>query len=178
MEEHKRLFMEKAKEIGFLIVLRSGTWKNIDEPPYHETIDAGLSVVVDSPENETMVLEWLETEAGSSEAARYCLVCGHIPFTKGNVALVTKDTWYIGGDQIPKEMHKRFIDIALEKRAEWTLDDDLEEEHLETLEQTLDGIHIENGRLMDVKVAQLVKAKLYQTYYTPENLDGEVFTSS
>lgn len=181
MEEHKRLFLEKAKEIGFSIVIKPKDWKKIDKPPY--TGDPGLTVVIKpesefySEDNEAKVVEWLETEKGSSEAARYCLVCGHIPFTKENVALVvSKDTWYISGGRIPREMHKRFIDIAEESKDFWTLDDDLEEEHLELLEQTLDGVHIEAGRLKDVKVAQRRKVKVYQTYYTP-TIDKKLFTA-
>lgn len=175
MEEHKRLFMEKAKEIGFLIVLKSGTYKRLDKPPYLETIDPGLSVVIDSPENEATVVEWLETKQGSAEAARYCLVCGHIPVTKENVALTDGGgTWYLGADQIPKEMHKRFIDAALESKDDWTLDDDLEQEHLKLNERTLDGVHIEDGRLKDVKVAELREVRVYQTYCTP-TFDKELF---
>ncbi|GAH19215.1 unnamed protein product [marine sediment metagenome] len=154
MKEHQRLFLEKAKEIGFSFA----------------------SIIVNSPKNEAKAIEWLETEEGSIEAARYCLVCGHIPFTKENVALVNGGgSWYIGGDRIPKETHQRFIDIALKSRKNWTLDDCLEEEILEVLEQTLDGIHVKDGRLVDVKVALLSKARLYQTYYTPD-MDKELFT--
>ena len=175
MEEHKRLFLEKAMELGFSIVLRPREFKHIDKPPYTEDIDPGLSVVVNSAENEAKVREWLDTEKGSQEAARYCLVCGLIPFTPENVALVDgRDSWHIGADQIPKETHQKFIDYALADKDECTLDDDHEMEHLALLSTELDGIHIENGRVVNVKVGQTRRIKVYQTYYTPR-IDKDLF---
>lgn len=153
MERHKELFLRKAKEIGFSI--------------------PGIGIV-DSPDNEDKAKEWLETKEGSQEAARYCLVCGHIPFTPENVGLVGDGSWYIGGEQIPEEMHQKLIDYALEEKKNWVMDDDYEMEHLALLSTELDGIHIESGRVIDVKVGQTRRIRVYQTYYTP-TIDRDLF---
>jgi hypothetical protein len=174
IEEHKRIFLEKVKEIGFSVIVRPRVTKQIDKPPYFEVIEEGLSVVLKpesefyTPDGERQLLEWLETPEGSREAARYNLVNGNIPFTKENVALVDEEAWYISAEHMPKEMHQKFIDIALKSEGFWVLDDEHEDEHLETLSTELEGIHIEKGRVKDIKFAQLRKIKVWQSYYTPE----------
>ena len=159
MEEYKRLFLEKAKEHRFSI--------------------PGLRIIVSSPENEAKVIEWLSTEKGSSEAARYCLVNGLIPFTKENVALVTKtrdSTWgfFIRRQRIPAEMRQRLLDMALKTdRDKWELDEEDQHEH-ELISTKLEGIHIANGRVTLVSVEEKLKVILRRTLYTPL-IDEPVF---
>jgi len=156
MEHYMELFLEKAKEIAFYI--------------------PEIEARVETPEAETKLREWLKTERGSQEAARYCLSNGLIPFTPENIAFTGSMSFSLSAGQIPKELHQRFIDIGnATERSDWTMDDDTELEEVKLVSIGLDSVYIENGRLDSVKLEFIRVVRVAQTYWTSHDLDKALF---
>jgi len=156
MEHYMELFIEKAKETAFYI--------------------PDIKARVETPEAETKLREWLKTERGSQEAARYCLTNGLIPFTPENIAFTGSMSFSLGADRIPKELHQRLIDIGkATDRKDWTMDDDIEQEEEKLVSIGLDSVYIENGRLDSVKLEFIRVVRVAQTYWTKHDLDEGLF---
>ena len=134
MEEHKEIFLEKAKEIGFYV--------------------PEIGTKVDNPDAEAKAREWLDTKGGGQEAARYCIVCGHIPFTPENVALVGDEDFYFSG-AIPDGLKEKILKLAEGvDRTDWNYESEDELEHLRLIETDIDGIWIQNGAVKEARITE------------------------
>ncbi len=104
------------------------------------------------------------TKEGRQDAARYCLVCGLIPFTAENVALVGVMTFYMDG--LPEGLRKEVRDLALKVvRSDWQYYEEQELDHLKLLETEVQGAYIRNGLISEVKVVERRIVKVETTYY-------------
>lgn len=116
------------------------------------------------------------SKGGKQEAARYCLVNGLIPFTPENVALTGARDWYIRAEHIPEELQEKFLAMAKAEKGAWTRVDEYSTNVTKVLSTKLEGIHIDDGRLQDIKVQVNSLAEISEGYYTPE-MDKEIFGS-
>lgn len=104
------------------------------------------------------------TKAGKQEAARYCLVCGLIPFTAENVALVGDREFYMDG--LPEALRKEVKDLALKvARSDWQYYEEEELDHLKLLKREVQGVYIRNSQISEVKIVERRIVKVETTFY-------------
>lgn len=116
----------------------------------------------------------LNTEYGRSNAARYLLVNGLIPFTKENVELTGKWNWYISSERLPQALQDAVLKKALDGEAEgWEFDEEAEMEQKESGGGSLEGVWIRNGQIEDAKITRMRTIEV-QTTYISQKLDMKI----
>lgn len=116
---------------------------------------------------------------------RYLLVNGLIEINNNHLILMGNTDFYLGADRIPKwyrrlteggfdlreDVHERLLKAANETdRMYWSLDDDFEMEHKKLLGTTIEGIHLQNGKVNSIKIGETRIVEVYQTYDVPINV--------
>jgi hypothetical protein len=122
----------------------------------------------------------LKSAAGKREAYRYLMVCGYIPVNATNVTL-GPESFYLGLDsaRLQKYYEPNTLKAARDKiekaaqqipEADWDVDNEGDEEILETLTSNVDGVWIRKGKIVAVNIIRRERVEVTKTYATPEKL--------